>query len=262
MVECEERVRSERQNRDLKAIFLQHMKLLKSVRKILNDPDAIEGMEFVAQLPTFDRSIFSFNLSRTILEELSTSLHPMYQGTDVVMAPLSDNLSVALCTEAKYHGHEVVIETTSNTPLMRPAHEANEILWRYIANGDNPDIEKSFSLNLVSCELEAPLHAIVLASFRKYEDKNRVIFVGAGRWVVPSKCLQFEDQYWSIVEQSPVPTEYSSVVRTYNQLRAKETDVKFSRQHQVTQDILLKSIAKMSRRFMQSLKNTFMNEQS
>ncbi|POM73015.1 Hypothetical protein PHPALM_10180, partial [Phytophthora palmivora] len=133
IIKCEERVRAERLNRELKVIYAQYIKLFKSARKVLVDSDTLEGVEFVGKLlPIVDRPLLSFDITNRILAELSNNLHRMYLDTDVVRSFFSDSLSISFCTQVKLReDRKMVIETTSITPLTCSVAQAGGILWHY-----------------------------------------------------------------------------------------------------------------------------------
>ncbi|OWZ17403.1 hypothetical protein PHMEG_0008665 [Phytophthora megakarya] len=269
MTKCEERIQAERQNRELKAIFIRHVKLFKSVRKVLADDDTIEGVEFVVQPRlAIDRPLFHIDTTEAILGELSSNLSRMYLETCMVMPPLSDNLSVAFRSLLSGN-RDKIFETTSMTPLQCTVYEAGGVLWQDIAKVDNMSTKQSFNLNSVSLsyvsslfvqtnDLDIPRYVVAITTHKQFENKDRVILVGSVRWMIPTECLEFEDQCWIVIEPSNVDTTYSSVVRTYYQLRTKTTGMNFTLQQKTIRDILMRSIAKMSRRFLQSVQNAFL----
>lgn len=116
------------------------------------------------------------------------------------------------------------------------------------------------SLFLQNNDLGTPWYVNALGIYRKFEDKNRVDLVGTMRWLVPAEGLQFEDQYWIVIEPSPADSKRSSVVRTYYQLEVKNTGLKSTQQEKRTQNRMMESIAKISRYYLQFMQNDFLDQ--
>ncbi|OWZ17399.1 hypothetical protein PHMEG_0008660 [Phytophthora megakarya] len=212
------------------------------------------GVEFVVQPRlAIDRPLFHIDTTEAILGELSSNLSRMYLETCMVMAPLSSDPSVGSCFQTKLRGgYEMTIETTSYTPLVCNVTDAGKLLWLHVTDESNGD---TFDFNSV----HSPLYVIALATYQKYEAENQVVLVGSVRWLVPAERLEFEDQYWTIIEPSPIDSGHSSVVRTLYRLRSKDAEGGFTLQQQATRGTLIKSISNITRRYLQSMQNAFLD---
>ncbi|KAG7393448.1 hypothetical protein PHYPSEUDO_009652 [Phytophthora pseudosyringae] len=156
LVECEEQVRAQRTNRtnrELKALLMEQFKLFQSVRKELRQGDALDGMEFVERLqPTADRPFFRLDVSAPILSELSSKLEQLSLQADFVVPAVSQNLTGAFHTQSRCLATSGnCIEMTSTTALECSAPEAADILWRLISNKDNEAVNKIFSFVSLNC---------------------------------------------------------------------------------------------------------------
>ncbi|OWZ20895.1 hypothetical protein PHMEG_0004645 [Phytophthora megakarya] len=225
MAECEERVRAERQNREMKTLLLQQFKTFQSIRKLLGQSDTLEGMGFVERLqPTADRPFFQLDFSDPILSELASNLERLCLQAEVVLPDTKDALTVAFRTQNKFHDRDC-FEMTSTTPLACSAQEAGDILWRFISNKDDEAAEKSFSCIaslLVQDSNDNPLYVEAVSTFRKYQEKSREIIVGSMSWLLPTERLDYEGSYWAIISPSSTDSGHSSTVRFCYRLLVKD----------------------------------------
>ncbi|OWZ00888.1 hypothetical protein PHMEG_00027827 [Phytophthora megakarya] len=242
MIECKKRVHSESHNRELKEIYRRHSNLFHSIRGILKDNSTFEGFEFIIKASQkVDTPLFQLDNSKLILTELTSHLSEMYLERDMVISPLRNKHSLAFCTEKDHvSNHEMIMRITSVTPLECSIKGAGSALWNYVTDVSNSTCKESYGFN------------------SQYESNNRVTLVASTRWLVLLDRFEFEDKHWIIIEPPPAGSEYSSVVRVYNQLRVINKGDLFSRQQLITRDVLLKCIAKLSRGYLQLMQNSFL----
>ncbi|KAL3665313.1 hypothetical protein V7S43_009941 [Phytophthora oleae] len=243
MTQYEKLVRAERTNRELKEILMQQFKVFQSVRKEIGQSGVLEGMEFLERLhPTADRPFFQLDFSAPILAALSSRLDQLSLQADLVLPEVNQDCIVTFHTQSRHHlvsGH--CFEVTSTTQLAYSARETGEILWRVISNKENDAVERTFSFArertpqhcdevfntscIASLIMEdanqAPFCVDAVSTFRKYEEKDRVIIVGSMGWLLPTEGLEFEGNYWAVISSPPTSPANTCAVRFCYRLRVK-----------------------------------------
>ncbi|ETM56718.1 hypothetical protein L914_00357 [Phytophthora nicotianae] len=276
---CERRC-SVRMNVELKKMYAQQLQLLNSMREALGKNGVLEGLKFVEQFqPTADRPFFLGDTSEPMLAELSSNLAQMHLRADQKMPILGNSPSVTLSTRTKHHGLcETRIETSSITPLVCSAQEAERILLHHITKSS---VKQAFDFNekqssreeqtahgrscvthlyIQNDKLDAPRYANAFGVYRKFEDRNRIDLVGQVRWFVPSDHLQLDEQYWTVIEPLPAEPERFCVVRAYCQLEGRSACTGVGSQQKETRDHVMEVIAKKSRQYLQFMQSTFLDQ--
>ncbi|KAL3665314.1 hypothetical protein V7S43_009942 [Phytophthora oleae] len=204
MVNCEDRIRSERVNQELKDVLAQQLKLFGSLRKVLRRTGVAQEMEFVSQAqPTVDRPLFQIDYSEQILAELAHNVAQMYTKVEVSAASCFDEeCSVTLSCQsnrAESDGKRC-FNIMSRTPLVCTVTEARDILWDYVTDKENPGTRKAFNftrarssaggetqsghqncitaLFIQAGSKASPSFVNALGTYRKYERADRVVLVG------------------------------------------------------------------------------------
>ncbi|OWY98186.1 hypothetical protein PHMEG_00031107 [Phytophthora megakarya] len=163
MIECKKRVRSEGHNRELKEIYRRHSNLFHSIRGILKDSSTFEVDSFI-YLSLFvqclsnrvvllfrDTPLFQLDNTKLILTELTSHLSEMYLERDMVLSPLRNKLSIALCTKEDHvSSHKVTLRTTSVTPLECSIKGSGSALWNYVTDVSNSTCKESYVWQLSS----------------------------------------------------------------------------------------------------------------
>ncbi|KAG6623958.1 uncharacterized protein IUM83_02107 [Phytophthora cinnamomi] len=276
MDECEARSSAEHTNKELKAVLLQNFKAFRSIRKELKGKNVLKGLEFVDQpSPTVHHPLCQFDSRRSIFEELSSILDTLYLGSDVLLPPSTDNISVR-CQRKLREAGEHFMEITSNTPLACPVHEAGQFLWNFITEGGDTDNENSliiagarpaedcdttrerrFKMQVFVRDTKNVLRCVeVIRMFRKYTDENRFVVVGTTRWLLPTEELELEDTYWTVISPSSTtnPT-YSSGVQSYYQLQV----ISAGTMPENEKDVLTHYIGNMARCDAQSMQGALLS---
>ncbi|EGZ28083.1 hypothetical protein PHYSODRAFT_293711 [Phytophthora sojae] len=226
-IECEERKRSERTNRELKAILDKQQETaaaIQSARKA-------RGLR--------ERGLDSLRLATWTI--FSTQEKESY-----AIACRSQD------TRHQGDGHRVA-ETITATPLNCSMQDAADILWQFVSS----DVDKSFNsirksnphpfeMNCVANSREAPQNIDGVVIYRRYDEGDRI----------------FEDKVWTVISPSPSDPLRSSVVRARYQLQAKPVDAGSVSPADFAQaeDVVMSSIGKKPRNAMQTLQNALLHE--
>ncbi|KAG7401940.1 hypothetical protein PHYBOEH_009520 [Phytophthora boehmeriae] len=268
-IECEERQRAERCNRQLKLVMADMEKVHASFNRLLGRPEALQGREFVLQLePKIERPVVSLDVSTAILADLATSLDSLRLDAGGMFTVPRDDHAVVCRSEKKLYavsGH-CVAETKTITPLACSMRDAGDILWRFICS----DVDKSFhsitkktpnawEMTSLAKSRDGFLHIDGVTIYRRYDEDHRIVVVGTSTWVLPNGALQFEDRAWTVITPSSL---HSAVVQTRYQLQVKAqsaasvqpTDFAYA------QEAVLSSIGNKLRNAMQSLQSALLDE--
>ncbi|KAG1684260.1 hypothetical protein DVH05_011478 [Phytophthora capsici] len=280
VVNCEERVRSERVNQELKDILSQQSKMFDSFRKVLQRVDAARDIEFVSQpLPTVDRPFFEIDYSGQNLAELARNVDQFYSKMDVGASTYNaEEYSVTFRCQSKpvADGGEQCFNITMRTPLVCSVTEARDILWDYVTEKENPDIRKSFNfararspskgeaqsdhrncitaLFIPASSKDSPSFVNALGTYWIFERAGRVFLVGGMRWLLPAEGLDFEDNYCTSID----PLENGSVVRTFYQLRSQNAKTIPGIPNGMEEKVM-NCIAGKSRHYLQSMQNALLD---
>ncbi|KAG6609383.1 uncharacterized protein IUM83_00389 [Phytophthora cinnamomi] len=272
-IECEERKRAERTNRELKVILETQQKTVAAICKVLGKRRVFEGRDFVFQLkPTIPRFPSRLDYSNAILADLERGLDLLRVDTETIFTPPEDNKYAIVSRSQDIRrtpdGHRVA-ETTTITPLPCSVQDAGETLWRFVSS----DVDKSFysirkcnphsfEMNCVANSREGPQHIDGVVIYRRYDESDRIVIVGTSTWFLATGGLQFEDKFWTVISPSPSDPLHSSVVQTRYQLQANIPDAKsvLAANFAQAEDAVLSSIGRKLRNAMLALQSALLTE--
>ncbi|KAG7398347.1 hypothetical protein PHYBOEH_011255 [Phytophthora boehmeriae] len=273
MVEKEKRIRAEDTKHRLEMMISRQSNAIDSIRRLLRRSNLFEGREFVENLqPSADQKFLHLDFSKPLLNELSASLDRLRLGVDGVLPPLDGDFAISLRSGASQHNvHGSCFETSEVMHMPSSTPEAAGILWCYLLNATNAaqsfriihvqsastsenNYERGFlgsqGIRDKSGEI---LRCDVLTSFHKYEEEDRVVFVGTMAWLLPAEGLQFEDKYWTVISPSPTdPTR--SVLRTLSQLLVRNGG---SKPLTAKQEEMMEYFGKKKRQYLQLRQDQF-----
>lgn len=215
-----------------------------------------QGMEFLKRpQPTADRPFFQLDFSAPILAALASRLEHLSLQADWVMPEVNRDSIATFRTQSGHHPESgYCYEVTSTTRLAYSAHKAGDILWRVISNKENDAAERTFSFArertpqycdeifntsciaslIIQDHIKAPFYVDAVSTFRKYEEKDRVIIVGSMGWLLPTEGLEFEGNYWAVISSPSTSSGNTSVVRFCYRLRVNNAGFQsFERTHKI-----------------------------
>ncbi|KAK1942522.1 hypothetical protein P3T76_006021 [Phytophthora citrophthora] len=261
--ESAKRVRSQKTNRELKALLTELTKIRDPVLKTLIKTNALQDMDFVFQLPEIERPPPQVNFSETVLEEMTSSLDWLRLDTDTMLPVLDDNITVS------FRWQDVpslnCIQASSITPIFSRAEEIGEMIWRHARN-TNKQTDEAFryirrkaptpiDMNAVALMVEGLLCNNVISTYRKYDEGDRIIIVGTTKWFLPSGEFVLQDYNWTVISPTATAAGEMCVMRHYYKLEMATTSSEEAAQaqqpvfravcskmrnlHQVMQDKLL-----------------------
>ncbi|KAG7394980.1 hypothetical protein PHYBOEH_004421 [Phytophthora boehmeriae] len=223
-------------------------------------------MEFVTQAqPMTDQPFFSLDFNDEVSRELSSTITRLYMEADTAVPVVNDTLTVSL--HSHYWHRSSCCETSSITHLACPVQEAGDMLWDYYSSAATKIVQDTFrfvpaasnerkwAMTLLVQDKDGTLSSVNgVATYRKYEEANRVVMVGTMMWFLPNEGVQLEDKTWTLITPS---TDSSSVIQTSYQLQVKKTGIK---QHTHMLETILNYIGEQSRCCLQHQQNLYLDK--
>ncbi|KAL3673676.1 hypothetical protein V7S43_001374 [Phytophthora oleae] len=272
-IECAERHRAERTNRELKAILADQEKIVTAIRKLLGKQNTFEGREFVLQLkPALERFPCGLDHSKALLGELASGLDALRLDVGTIFSALNeDNCAIISRSQDKRHATTGcrIAETTTVTPLACSMQDAADLLWRFVSTDADTSFlsvrktnPHSFEMNCVAMSRENSQSINGVVIYRRFIECDRVVVVGLSTWFLPTGGVQFEDKVWTVISPTPSDPLHSCVIRTRYELQAKITDTASVLPADFTQveDTVMSGIGGELRNAMQALQNALLNE--
>ncbi|KAF4045569.1 hypothetical protein GN244_ATG02017 [Phytophthora infestans] len=252
-IESEKRCRAEKLNRELK------MKLRAPILKALEKTDALQGLEFVLQLqPKIQRSLCEPNFSELVLNEMSSNLDWLRLDTDSMLPVVDDGTNVSF--RWQHVPIRNCILSSSVTPVRCAAEQLGEMLWRHASNTKKATdtslryirrkTPTPLDMNAEASIVEGQLCNNAVATFRKYDEGDRIILVGTTKWFRPS------DYNWTVISQSPITPLEACVARHCYKLEMTATSsIEASR----AQKLLFHIVSSKMRCLYQDMQDVLLN---
>ncbi|ETM40323.1 hypothetical protein L914_13702 [Phytophthora nicotianae] len=232
IVACEQRLLTDRTNRELKAIMADQERIRASILRLLIRTDAIREMdvEFVLKMnPQPDIPFLSLDFSDAVKEDLSSTLEGLYGEASAVF-PVMDTSTVVSyrCQTFPLGISGTRVEISSSTPMSCSVQETGKLLWNFTTAISK---NRASSFGYVDKKTPGPLDMTCVSSlreellllntvsvFHQFNDGHQIVLVGAGRWFLPSIGLVLDDINWTVISSSSTNSEYKSVVRNHYNL--------------------------------------------
>ncbi|KAG1696825.1 hypothetical protein DVH05_017735 [Phytophthora capsici] len=261
--ERKKRDRSQKTNRELKALLAELAKIYSPVLKTLIKTNALQDMDFVFRLPEMERSPPQVNFSETVLDEMTSSLDWLRLDTDTMLSVVDGSATVSFRWQDVPNRNCVL--ASSITPICARAEELGKMIWCHARN-TNKQTDEAFryiqrkaptpmDMNAVASMLEGHFCNNVITTYRKYDEGDRVILVGTTKWFLPSGEFVLQDYNWTVISPTAADTGEACVMRHCYKLEMVTTSCDESAQaqkvvfravsskmrnlHQVMQDKLL-----------------------
>ncbi|KAJ8530487.1 hypothetical protein ON010_g14425 [Phytophthora cinnamomi] len=203
------RQRSERLNRKLKSI-LESQAQVHSTYEIVSTHESCrwlsygQGIEVVFRdQPTAGRDAIQLDFNASSFAELSHSVETMRLEVDNVLPALNDCSTLAFCSQQPRKNRD----TTKSS------------FCRIRKKKCTPD-----QVNGVVALLDGAQRVDGVSVFRRFEEGDRTILLGATLWTFRDEGFQFEDRSWTVISPSPMDPLGASVSQNYCRMHQKNSD--------------------------------------
>ncbi|ETO85837.1 hypothetical protein F444_00548 [Phytophthora nicotianae P1976] len=265
---CEVRQLAERSNRELKQIVESQDKVRASILRLLAKTNAIceVDMHFVRKAqPRVDVPLFLPDFVDTIKQRLSSRLKSLHVKLMFPQADSSTVVSYRYQTVPFGHlGNRVDISST--TPMSCSVQETGDLLWSFTTANS---MKSASSVDYVAKKTAGPLDMTCVSSlregpqllhtisvFRRFNEGDQIVLMGAAMWFLPGAGLVLQDYNWTVISPTQTYPEYRSVVR--NCYNLEETIV--SPATTQTQKTILDLVGNRMRIITQEMQDTLLSE--
>ncbi|RLN49703.1 hypothetical protein BBJ28_00005025 [Nothophytophthora sp. Chile5] len=223
----QERLRSEKTNRKLRAIYADQAAVSESFRQLLQKQPVLYvrtcGMDYVFKTPTptARHPLADIDDSVLVMSELEAMVEGLYlDSSSVFRSKVLPSISSNLMVRDDIRRGKTV-EITTTTPMSCSMEAAGALLWKDLTT-QREYVDKTIRfvrLHVGFTQSATPIDG--LAFTRKFEEPNRIALVMAQQMLLPAEALSIGMHSWTVVTRSEVEPQRASIVRSVLRIYAE-----------------------------------------